>query len=155
MGDMLFSVPTAHENHIKEFDVLSSKTRMGKSLTERLKTAVNIARSRSPSPEPGPSNPQTVSTTWSFDTDTPFKYFLLSYLTDSTQQRIFAFTFADQIHRDRNALVVDLEDVYIWLGHARRDHAVRHLKNEFPEGGFLFVAGVPKKGTNEINAIGT
>ena len=92
---------------------------MVKSLTERLKTAVNIARSRSPSPEPGPSNPQTVSTTWSFDTNTPFKDFLLSYLTDSTQQRLFAFTFADQIHRDRNALVIDFEDVYIWLGHSR------------------------------------
>lgn len=141
MGDMLFPAPTAHENYIKESVILSSKTRMGKSLTERLKTAVNIARSRSPSPEPGPSNPQTVSTTWSLDTDTPFKDFLLSYLTGSTQQKLFAFTFADQIHRDRNALVIDLEDVYFWLGHTRRDQAVRTLKAEFGESDYLFIPG--------------
>ena len=141
MGDMLFPAPTAYENYIKESVVLSSKTRMGKSLTERLKTAVNIARSCSPSPEPGSSNPPTVSTTWSLDTDTPFKDFLLSYLTDSTQQRLFAFTFADQIHRDRNALVLDLEDVYIWLGHSHRHHAVRHLKNEFRDSEYSYIPG--------------
>ena len=146
MGDMLFPAPTAHENYIKESVVLSSKTRMGKSLTERLKTAVNIARSRSPSPEPGPSNPQTVSTTWSMGTGTPFKDFLLSYLTDSAQQRLFAFTFADQIHRDRNALVIDLEDVYIWLGHSHRHHAVRHLKNESKDSDYSYIPGVTTSG---------
>ena len=76
----------------------------------------------------------------------PFKDFLLSYLTDSTQQRLFAFTFADQIHRDRNALVIDLEDVYIWLGHSHRHHAVRHLKNEFAEGQYAYIAGVTTNG---------
>ena len=113
---------------------------MGKSLAEGLKVAVNVARSRSPSPEPGPSNLQAARPTWSAGSDTPFKDFLLSYLTDSTQQRLFAFKFADQNHRDGNALVIDLEDVYIWLGHARQDHAVRHLKNEFSEGLLTFSA---------------
>ena len=84
---------------------------MGNSIAERLKMAVNIARSRSPSPEPGPSNLQAARLTWSRGNETPFKDFLLSYLTDSTQQRLFAFTFADQIHHDRNALVLDFGDV--------------------------------------------
>ena len=114
---------------------------MGNSLAEGLKMAVSIARSRSPLPEPGPLNLQTVRTTWSLGTDTPFKDFLLLYLTDSTQQRLFAFTLADQIHRDRNALVIGLEDVYIWLGHAHRDQAVRMLKAEFSGSGYIFVPG--------------
>ena len=107
-------------------------------IAERLKMAVNVARSRSPSPEPRSSRLQTARPTWSTGSDTPFKDFLLSYLTDSTQQRLFAFTFADQIHRDRNALVVDFEDVYIWLGHTRRDDAVRLLETELNEGEYMF-----------------
>ena len=94
------------------------------SLAERLKTAVTASRSRSPTPEPGPgpgpSNLQAAKSFLAPGNDTPFKDFLLSYMTDSTQQRLFAFTFADQIHHDRNALVIDLENVYVWLGHPRR-----------------------------------
>ena len=114
---------------------------MRKSLAERLKMAVSVAKSRSPSPEPGPSNLQAARPKWSLGNETPFKDFLLSYLTDSTQQRLFAFTFADQIHRDRDAPVIDLEDVYIWLGHTRRDQAVRMLKTEFNESEYVFTPG--------------
>ena len=86
---------------------------MKKSLAERLKMAVSVAKTRSPSPEPGPSNLQAARSFWAPGNDTPFKDFLLSNLTDSTQQRLFAFTFADQIHHDRNALVIELENVYV------------------------------------------
>ena len=67
-----------------------------------------------------------------------FKEFLIPYLTESTRHRLFAFTFAEQIHEDRNALVLDLEDVCVWLGFARQDQAVRILKAEFDESEYVY-----------------
>ena len=37
--------------------------------------------------------------------------------------------------------MIDLEDVYIWLGHVRRDQAVRMLKGEFEESEYHFISG--------------
>lgn len=65
----------------------------------------------------------------------------MSYLMGSRQYKIFAATCADQIHRDRNVLVIDIEDVYFCSGHSHRHHALRHLENKFRESRRKFIAG--------------
>lgn len=102
------------------------------------KPTANVPRN----PGSSSSYQHTTKPAGSLGTETEdFKEFLIPYLTESTRHRLFAFTFAEQIHRDRNALVLDLEDVCIWLGFARQDQAVRMLKAEFDESEYVYQCG--------------
>ena len=114
----------------------------GKRIVKRIKESLSRGSS-SPSPQPGTSNLEEVKgdPPTSSGLDTPFKDFVLSRLEGNTQQKLFAMTFAEQIHCDRNALAIDLEDVFVWLGFTRRDQAVRLLKSEINESEYIFIPG--------------
>ena len=105
---------------------------MKKSLAERLKMAVSVAKSRSPSPEPGPSTVMEVLPAME-DINMPFTDFVVSRL-DGQSQKLFAKSYAAQMRVDRHAKVIDLDETLIWLGYTRRDNAIRQLTNLFEEG---------------------
>ena len=65
---------------------------------------------------------------------TPFTDFILSRLPDEASQKLFALSFGEHLRHDPDALITNLDHVYKWLGYDRKDHAVRLLRKEIPEG---------------------
>ena len=56
---------------------------------------------------------------------------MLSRLPDEESQKLFALSFGEYLHHDPDALDIDFDDVYRWLGIVRTDSALRLLKREF------------------------
>ena len=67
----------------------------------------------------------------SAQTGTPFTHFVLSRLPDEDSQKLFARSFGEYLHHDPDALDIDFDDVFKWLGIDRKDSALRLLKREF------------------------
>ena len=66
---------------------------------------------------------------------TPFTRFVMDRLSGPSKE-LFALSFAVQMKVDKHALVIDLNDALPWLGTGRIDHAIRLLKQHFPEGDY-------------------
>ena len=65
------------------------------------------------------------------ETGTPFTDFVLSRLPDEASQKLFALSFGEYLHHDPDALDIDFDDVFKWLGIDRKDSALRLLRREF------------------------
>ena len=61
---------------------------------------------------------------------TPFTDVVLARIPDEETQKLFALSFGEHLRRDADALEIDFDDVYRWLGVDRKDNAVRLLKKE-------------------------
>lgn len=61
---------------------------------------------------------------------TPFTDFVLSRLPDEESQKLFAMSFGEHLRHDPDALDIDFDDVFKWLGIDRKDNALRLLKRE-------------------------
>ncbi|CAK0769618.1 hypothetical protein CVIRNUC_003685 [Coccomyxa viridis] len=67
----------------------------------------------------------------SAQTGTPFTDYVLSRLPDEESQKLFALSFGEYLHHDPDALDIDFDDVFQWLGIDRKGNALRLLKREF------------------------
>ena len=74
---------------------------------------------------------EVVGTPGKVGTSTPFTDFVLSRLPDEGSQKLFALSFGEHLRRDADALELDFDDVYKWLGIDSKDSALRLLKREF------------------------
>ena len=95
----------------------------------------------------GPSSGSSVGSTInrSAQTGTPFTDFVLSRLPDEESQKLFARSFGKHLHHDPDALDIDLDDVFKWLGINRKDNALRLLRKEFSDSEYILL---PKEGIN-------
>ena len=62
---------------------------------------------------------------------------MLSRLPDGDSQKLFARSFSEHLHHDPDALDIDFDDVFKWLGIDRKDNALRLLKREFPSNEYI------------------
>ena len=95
-----------------------------------------LASQAGPTHAPSTNSPSEHSpaTSGSAQSVTPFTDFVLSRLPDEASQKLFALTFGEHLRHDPDALIINFDHVYKWLGYDRKDHAVRLLKKEIPEG---------------------
>ena len=75
---------------------------------------------------------------------TPFTDFVLSRLPDEESQKLFALSFGEHLRRDADALEIDFDDVYKWLGMDLKASAIRLLKREFLSSEYLLNRNVEK-----------
>ncbi len=73
---------------------------------------------------------------------TPFTDFVLARIPDEETQKLFALSFGEHLRRDPDALEIDFDDVYRWLGIDRKDSALRLLKREFSSDEYVFHSDV-------------
>ena len=73
---------------------------------------------------------------------TPFTDFILARIPDEETQKLFALSFGEHLKRDPDALEIDFDDVYRWLGIDRKDSALRLLKREFSSNEYIVHCGV-------------
>ena len=102
-------------------------------------TNSSLARLAVPSPAPSSSTSPVASPASSnpADTGTPFTDFVLSRLPDEESQKLFALSFGEYLRHDPDALDIDFDDVFKWLGIDRKDNALRLLKREFPSNEYI------------------
>ncbi len=77
---------------------------------------------------------------------TPFTEFVLARIPDEETQKLFALSFGEHLRRDPDALEIDFDDVYKWLGMELKASAIRLLKREFPTEEYLFNRDVENSG---------
>ncbi|CAL8460923.1 g454 [Coccomyxa elongata] len=80
---------------------------------------------------------------------TPFTDYVLSRIPDEETQKLFALSFGEHLRRNPDALEIDFDDVFRWLGYDRKDNAVRLLKREIPDGEYLLLTN--EEGTGPAN----
>ena len=90
---------------------------------------------------------EVAGTTGKVGNCTPFTDFVLSSLPDEESQKSFALSFGEYLRRDADALEIDFDDVYRWLGIDRKDSALRLLKREFSSAECAFHIDVGNLGT--------
>ena len=78
---------------------------------------------------------------------TPFTDFVMSRLPNEESQKLFALSFGEYLRRDADALEIDFDDVYRWLGIDRKDSALRLLKREFSSAEYASHIDVGNLGT--------
>ncbi|BDA45253.1 hypothetical protein COCOBI_07-0400 [Coccomyxa sp. Obi] len=78
---------------------------------------------------------------------TPFTDFVLSRLPDEESQKLFALSFGEHLRRDSDALEIDFDDVYKWLGMDLKASALRLLKRVIAEGEMLINRSVENPGS--------
>ena len=104
-------------------------------------TISSLARLAVPSPAPPSSTSAMASPASSniADPGTPFTDFVLSHLPDEQSQKLFArsSSFGEHLRHDPDALDIDFDDVFKWLGIDRKDNALRLLKREFPSNEYI------------------
>ena len=108
--------------------------------------------SRSSSPAPTPSSTETAAAqnaSGSAPSATPFTDFVLARIPDEETQKLFALSFGEYLKRDPDALEIDFDVVFRWLGYDRKDNAVRLLKREIPEGEYALLTS--EEGTGPAN----
>ena len=91
----------------------------------------------SPPPSSSTSPGPVVATGSTGQPATPFTDFVLSRLPDEESQKLFALSFGEHLRRDPDALEIDFDDVYRWLGIDRKGNALRLLKREFSTGEYI------------------
>ena len=64
---------------------------------------------------------------------------MLSRIPDEESQKLFALSFGEHLCHDSDALAINLDHVYKWLGYDRKDNAVRLLKKEIPDGEYALL----------------
>jgi hypothetical protein len=69
-----------------------------------------------------------VGTTGKVGDCTPFTDFVLSRLPDEESQKLFAVSFGEHLRHDPDAVDIDFDDVYRWLGIDIKANALRLLK---------------------------
>ena len=108
-------------------------------------------QSRSTSPLPGSSAnmPGERHVPVSAPSSTPFTDYVLSRIPDEETQKLFALSFGEHLRRNPDALEIDFDDVFRWLGYDRKDNAVRLLKREIPDGEYLLLTN--EEGTGPAN----
>ncbi|CAL8461706.1 g1237 [Coccomyxa elongata] len=74
---------------------------------------------------------EVAGTTGKVGNCTPFTDFVLSRLPDEESQKLFALSFGEHLRRDADALEIDFDEVFKWLGIDRKDSALRLLRREF------------------------
>ena len=77
---------------------------------------------------------------------TPFTDFVLARIPDEETQKLFALSFGEHLRRDPDALEIDFDDVYRWLGMDLKASALRLLKREFSTDEYLFNRNVENSG---------
>lgn len=77
---------------------------------------------------------------------TPFTDFVLSRLPDESQ-KLFAMSFGEHLHHDPDAIEIDFDNVFKWLGMNRKDSALRLLKREFSSAEYASHTDVGSLGT--------
>ena len=78
---------------------------------------------------------------------TPFTNFVLARIPDEETQKLFALSFGEHLKRDPDALEIDFDDVYRWLGIDRKDSALRLLKREFSSNEYVVHCDVENSAT--------
>ena len=81
------------------------------------------------------------------ETGTPFTDFVLSRLPDEESQKLFALSFGEHLRRDPDALEIDFDDVYTWLGMGLKASALRLLKREIAEAEMVINRSVDNPGS--------
>ena len=71
---------------------------------------------------------------------------VLSRLPDESQ-KLFAMSFGEHLHHDPDALEIDSDDVFMWLGMNRKDSALRLLTWEFSSAEYVSHTDVGSLGT--------
>ena len=102
--------------------------------------------SRSSSPSPTTSSTEVVNAAVSAPSPTPFTDFVLARIPDEETQKLFALSFGEYLKRDPDALEIDFDDVYRWLGMELKASALRLLKREFSTNEYLFNRNVENSG---------
>ena len=64
---------------------------------------------------------------------------MLSRLPDEDSQKLFALSFGEHICHDPDALDINFDDVYHWIGIPLKANALRLLKKEFNAEEYLFI----------------
>ena len=77
---------------------------------------------------------------------TPFTQYVLSRIPDEELQKLFALSFGEHRRHDADALAIDLDHVYKWLGYNRKDNAARLLKMEIPDGEYALLTSEEGRG---------
>ena len=74
-----------------------------------------------------PSSGRLVESTISpsAQTGTPFTDFVLARIPNEETQKLFALSFGEHLKRDPDALEIDFDDVYRWLGMDLKASALR------------------------------
>ena len=78
---------------------------------------------------------------------TPFTNFVLARIPDEETQKLFALSFGEHLKRDPDALEIDFDDVYRWLGIDRKDSSLRLLKREFSSNEYIVHCDVENSAT--------
>ena len=73
---------------------------------------------------------EVAGTTGKVGNCTPFTDFVLSRLPDEESQKLFALSFGEHLRRDADALEIDFDEVFKWLGIDIKANAQRLLKRE-------------------------
>ena len=104
-------------------------------------TSSSLARLAVPSPAPSSSTSPVASSAFFnlAETSTPFTDFVLSRLPNGDSQKLFALSFGEYLHHDPDALDIDFDDVFKWLGVDRKDNALRLLKREFSSNEYILL----------------
>ena len=71
---------------------------------------------------------------------------MLSRLPDESQ-KLFAMSFGEHLHHDPDAIEIDFDNVFKWLGMNRKDSALRLLKREFSSAEYASHTDVGSLGT--------
>ena len=95
-----------------------------------------------------PSSGRLVESTISpsAQTGTPFTDFVLARIPNEETQKLFALSFGEHLKRDPDALEIDFDDVYRWLGMDLKASALRLLMREFSTDEYLFNRNVENSG---------
>jgi len=64
---------------------------------------------------------------------------VLSRLPDEDSQKLFVLSFGEHVHHDPDALDINFDDVFKWLGIPLKANALRLLKKELNAEDFLFI----------------
>ncbi len=112
-------------------------------------TSSTLARRAVLSPGSSSSNSSglTPASSGSSQAATPFTEFVLSRLPDEESQKLFARSFGEYLHHDPDALDIDFDDVFKWLGVDRKDSALRLLKRELSSNEYIVHCGVENSAT--------
>ncbi len=90
---------------------------------------------------------EVAGTTGKVGNCTPFTDFVLSRLPDEESQKLFALSFGEHLRRDADALEIDFDEVFKWLGIDRKDSALRLLRREFSSAEYVSHIDVGNLGT--------
>ena len=90
---------------------------------------------------------EVAGTTGKVGNCTPFTDFVLSRLPNEESQKLFALSFGEHLRRDADALEIDFDEVFKWLGIDRKDSALRLLRREFSSAEYVSHIDVGNLGT--------